>query len=275
MVFTAFSGNALANMGINALTQGLDVSNDIKYLFIDIAQTIPTVVAVSWLNWILMRLLIILPLNHLLQITSFIYDFLGLPCLSRAMRGGGPGGPVPYRIYIDSGMVFLCLHALAPVAPIIAPACLCYFLFSQPLLRRNLIFVYRPHFDGGGHRWPFIFTVCISSLIVGEVLLAVQMALKQATGPTILCVLSILPTLMFSSEMHRRYYKSFEDAALCQTSMLDGWYNDNRYTFAQREQFRQFLVDAHKASYVSFVNSIKAAVSLRTDSNIFFCVMNA
>jgi Calcium-dependent channel, 7TM region, putative phosphate len=254
MVLTAFSGNTLAGMGLKVLLFGIDdVTNDIGSVLVSISQTIPTVIAVQWLNWIIMRLLVILPLNYLLQFNSFLYDLLGMPCLSRCMRGGGPGGPVPYRIYIDSGMVFLCLHALAPVAPLVAPACLCYFLFLQPLLRRNLIFIYRPNFDGGGHRWPFIFTVCISSLIVGEVLLTVQMALKQATGPTILSVLSILPTLLFSSEMHRRYYKSFEDAALCQTSMLDGWYDDKNFKLNQREQFRQFLVDAHKASYVSLL----------------------
>jgi Calcium-dependent channel, 7TM region, putative phosphate len=251
MVLTAFSGNTLANMGLKGIKEGIDVSSDFRSVLVGIAQTIPTVIAVSWLNWIIMRLLIILPLNYLLQINSFVYHFLGMPCLSRVMRGGGPGGPVPYRIYIDSGMVFLCLHALAPVSPIIAPACFFYFLFCQPLLRRNLIFVYRPSFDGGGHRWPFIFTVCISSLIVGEILLTAQMALKQATGPTIVCALSIIPTLLFASEMHRRYYKSFEDAALCQTSMLDGWYDDKNFKFEQREAFRRFLVDAHKASYVS------------------------
>lgn len=169
---------------------------------------------------------------------------------SRILRGGGPGGPVPYRLYIDSGMVFLCLMAISPVAPIIAPPCFFYFLFIQPLLRRNLIFVYRPRFDGGGNRWPFIFRMCISSMIVGIILLTMQLILKQATGPAILAGLSLGPTLYFNYEMRKRYLRSYEDAALCQTSMLDGWYDESEFTFNKREEFRRFLVDAHKAAYV-------------------------
>ena len=36
------------------------------------------------------------------------------------------------------------LMALAPASPLVAPACVAYFLFCQPLLRWNLIFLYRP-----------------------------------------------------------------------------------------------------------------------------------
>jgi hypothetical protein len=33
--------------------------------------------------------------------------------------GGGPGGPIPYRIYIDCGVVFVCVVALAPQSPLV------------------------------------------------------------------------------------------------------------------------------------------------------------
>jgi hypothetical protein len=45
MVFTAFSGNVLASMGIKALMHGLDVTNDFKYILVQIGSTIPTVTA--------------------------------------------------------------------------------------------------------------------------------------------------------------------------------------------------------------------------------------
>lgn len=63
--------------------------------------------------------------------------------------GGGPGGPIPFRIYIDSGVVFMALVSITPIAPLLAPASLVYFLYCSPLLRRNLIFLYRPTFDAG------------------------------------------------------------------------------------------------------------------------------
>jgi hypothetical protein len=146
---------------------------------------------------------------------------------------------------------YCSLLALAPASPIVAPACAVYFLFCQPLLRRNLIFMYRPKFDGGGFRWPFMFDMCISSLLYGAILLTVQMVLKRAAGPAIGAAFTIIPVLLFSKNMKQRYMRSFMDAALLQTSLLDGWDASEDYTFEHREEFRRFLVDAHKASYVS------------------------
>lgn len=98
-------------------------------------QEIPTTIAASWLNWIILRFTFLLPLNYLLNINAFIFHWLGMNCCSRMVRGGGPGGPVPYRVYVDSCMVILCLLALAPASPLIAPACLLYFLLCQPIFR--------------------------------------------------------------------------------------------------------------------------------------------
>ena len=81
----------------------------------------------------------------------------------------GAGGPVPYRIYVDSGVVFLCLMALAPASPLVAPAALVYFLFFSPLLRWLLVFVYRPDYDGGGQRWPLLFDILMSGMTLAQV----------------------------------------------------------------------------------------------------------
>lgn len=166
------------------------------------------------------------------------------------MRGGGPGGPTPYRIYVDSGVVIMCCLALAPASPLIAPACFCYFLFCQPILRRAAIYVYRPKFDGGGLRFPFIFDMMISALIVGQVLLCTSMALKQALGPAILAAAPILPTYIFSLNTKKKFLRAYRDAALMQTSLLDGWNTEETTSVKEREEFRRFLVDAHKAAYV-------------------------
>jgi hypothetical protein len=93
--------------------------------------------------------------------------------------------------------------------------------------------------------------MCITTLIVGSLLLTVQMVLKQAAGPAVCAVFVMVPTFMFQKEMKTRFLRSFEDAALLQTSLLDGWDNSLDYSFEKRQEFRQFLVDAHKAAYVS------------------------
>ncbi len=40
------------------------------------------------------------------------------------------------------------------------------------------------------------------------------------------------------------------DAALLQTSQLDGWDNSQPTSKEMREEYRKFLVDAHRAAYV-------------------------
>jgi Uncharacterized integral membrane protein len=164
--------------------------------------------------------------------------------------GGGPGGPVPYRIYIDSGVVFMCIVALSPVSPLVAPASMLYFLYCAPLWRRNCIYIYRPKFDTGGLRWPFLSDILISSLCVGQVLLTTAMALKEAVGPAILSAFPIIPVLVHRRFNRKRYLKSYVDCALLQTSQLDGWDNDVPTSVEKREEYRKFLVDAHKAAYV-------------------------
>ena len=57
---------------------------------------------------------------------------------------------VPYRIYIDSGYIFSCLTALAPVCPLVGTFGVCYYIAISPMLRWLLVFGYRPRFDGGG-----------------------------------------------------------------------------------------------------------------------------
>lgn len=166
------------------------------------------------------------------------------------MRGGGAGGRIPYRILVDSGVVLLSTLALAPAAPITALFAALFFIVVNPLLRWLVIFVYRPQFDGGGVRWPTLFEMCISCLLAGQILLATMMLLKVAIGPAICAGLQIIPTLIFRKTAINRFLRAYNDAALLQTSLLDGWDTENPMSAESREEFRRFLVDAHKAAYI-------------------------
>ena len=200
-------------------------------------------------------------------------------CLFFIGSSGGPGGPTPYRIIVDSGVVLLCTIALAPSSPLVALAALVYFIVCEPLMRRNLILVYRPQFDAGGARWPYMFDIVISSLLYGGVLLTTQMLLKQAVGPAVLAALTLIPTFSFYLEAMRKYKPAFDDAALLQTSLLDGWDTTEPSSAQEREEFRRFLVDAHKAAYIpvciagsdtdEFLTAEPAVVlPLETDSDV-------
>ena len=198
----------------------------------------------------IIRVFAVLPTQYLLQLNTFVFAFLGLQCCARTVRGGGAGGPVPYRIYVDSGVVMLCVFALAPASPLIAASALAYFVFCIPMLRWTLIFLYRPKFDIGGGRFPFIFDVCISGIIAGQIFLTSMMVLKRAMGPAICALCPMIPTIWFRYFVRKRYLRAFSDAALLQTSLLDGWDTNTATSKGMREEFRKFLVDCHKAAYV-------------------------
>ena len=168
---------------LNAFNEG-QVATTVTQVLIEIAGTIPTQVSSTWINWIIVRTTMTLPLQYMLQVNTFIFKWIGWKCCARCVVGGGPGGPIPYRIYIDSGVVFLCIVSLAPASPLVAPFALLYFLYCSPLWRRNCLFVYRPKFDSGGSRWPFLSEVFLWSMVVGQILLTTMMALKEAVGPS-------------------------------------------------------------------------------------------
>jgi hypothetical protein len=155
-------------------------------------------------------------------------------------------------------VVLLCLFALAPASPLIAPAgkqsCLlrfdpfsgnnfcvfyflwsyvepyltlpspslafCYYLFCAPMLRWTMIFLYRPKFDIGGGRFPFIFDMCVSGMIVGQILLVTMMSLLRAAGPALMAGLPIIPTIVYRYILRRRFLRAFSDVALLQSSLL-------------------------------------------------------
>lgn len=176
-----------------------------------------------------------------------------LKCCHRMVRGGGAGNRVPYRWYVESGMVLMFVLALAPAAPIVAPFAVLYFLVCNPIIRYVLIFTYKPSFDAGGRRFPFLFEMAMSSMLVSQILMGTMLALKSAGGPAAVSILLAVPTLVFRRTCRKRFLGAYQDAALLQTSLLDGWdTSDNAATntVEGREKFRKFLVDSHKAAYV-------------------------
>lgn len=249
MLVTAFVFTGLADAALNIWNQS-DIEQSIEDLLENVAAQTPLTTAATWLNWIIVRTTMTLPLQYLLQVNTFIFKYIGWKCCARCTIGGGPGGPIPYRIYVDGGVVYLCVVALAPQSPIVAPLALLYFLFCVPLWRRNCIFLYRPKFDSGGERWPFLSDVLISSLFMAQFLLTLQMVLRNAFGPALFSAAPAVPTYLYRNFLKKRFGRAYEDAGLLQTSLLDGWDNTAPTSVGKREEFRKFLVDAHKAAYI-------------------------
>ena len=248
MIVSAFTGTSLASAVIR--DGGLNLGSTFESVLVEAASDIPSIISATWLNWIIVRVSLVLPTQYILQMNAFLFSWLRLKVLVRAVQGGGSGGPIPYRIYVDSGVVLLCLLALAPASPLIAIAAFVYFLFSVPMLRWVLIFLYKPKFDIGGARFPFIFDMIVSGILAGQILLGAMLFVRKAIGPACMAIFPLPITLFYRWVLLKRYLKRFTDVALLQTSLLDGWDTNEESNTAKREEFRQFLVDCHKAAYV-------------------------
>ena len=250
MLVTAFFGQYLATMLIQWYyhTGVTNISQSLWSTVNTVATLIPSAIAPQWLNWIIIRYGFIWPGGYFFQINTFLTKITRMTCLNRVARGGGAGGPTPYRIYVDSGIVLLCIVGLSPMVPIVAPIATIYFIVVQPMLRWLLIFVYRPRYDTGGEWWPLCHQIIISSLIMAQILTSVTLALKGSLGGAIFIGFCTLSTFMFSLWTEDQFLRPYKDTALLQTSRLDG--GQESFSESQREEFRRWLVDCHKASYV-------------------------
>jgi hypothetical protein len=77
-----------------------------------------------------------------------------------------------------------------------------------------------------------------------------MMAIKRTYGVAVLAGIATIPTFYFDVVCKDRFLRSYEDSGLLQTSELDGWNLDEATSMREREDFRRFLVDCHKASYI-------------------------
>jgi Calcium-dependent channel, 7TM region, putative phosphate len=142
----------------------------------------------------------------------------------------------------------MCITSLAPTAPLIAPFATLYYMIFIPMLRWLHIFVYRPKYDAGGARFPIYHDIIVSSLILGQVLISASLLLKEGIVSGVIVFAMAFPTFFFSRWTKEQFKRSYMDAGLLQTSQLDGWGVGK--TIEDREKYRRWLVDCHKAAYV-------------------------
>ena len=92
-----------------------------------------------------------------------------------------------------------------------------------------------------------------------------MLSLKKAVGAAVLALAPIIPTLMFRKSCRSRYLRAFNDAALMQSSLLDGCDGSfEQANYEEREEFRKFLVDAHKAAYIPICIAEESTTNILT-----------
>mmetsp|Transcript_18278 Transcript_18278/g.50913 ORF Transcript_18278/g.50913 Transcript_18278/m.50913 type:complete len:1171 (+) Transcript_18278:158-3670(+) len=250
MLVFVFAGKSLGNIVWTAFRNNKATLRSATEYLEDLTRIVPTTQSFYWITWMITQTGVILPFMYFLQFNNFMFTALKWDCCARATAGGGPGGLMPYRVYVNSGVIFLCVVALSPLCPMVAPFSTLFFLFITPLLKWAFIFVYRPTFDAGGMRWPLLHRILMISVIVSQFILAISLSLKKAFLLSMICLITIIFTWTFKNVCEDTFEESFNDAALLQTSELDGWNVDERMSSEERERYRKWIVDCHKAAYV-------------------------
>lgn len=107
MVVSAFTGTSFSAAVVDGFSTGIRIGSEVQEVIARTAQEIPTKVSATWLNWMIVRIGLVLPTQYLLQMNTFLFSFLGLTCCSRVVRGGGEFFS-PFRFFI-----FFRLHSSA------------------------------------------------------------------------------------------------------------------------------------------------------------------
>ena len=240
-------------------TGDLFINSSAKEVVAKIATDLPTTSSAVWLNWILVRTLIVIPLQYLFQFNAHLFKLFRCNCCMRCSQGGGMGGPLPFRLYVDSSVVLLCALTFTIISPLVLPCTLVYFLVTTPLWRRQLILVYRPMFDAGGMRWPFLFNVVMSALYMSIFLVSLVLLLKNMYTPSIISFLSLIPSIDFHRSCIKRFKLAYSDIGLMQAGLINesnkkrgimdpGAFDEKLYE--EKEDFRKWLVDAHLSAFI-------------------------
>mmetsp|Transcript_45072 Transcript_45072/g.50860 ORF Transcript_45072/g.50860 Transcript_45072/m.50860 type:complete len:158 (-) Transcript_45072:32-505(-) len=127
-----------------------------------------------------------------------------------------------------------------------------YFIIVVPMLRFMVVFAYRPVFEGGGDKWPKLHHIIITSLLLSQLITSVTFLLKQNIIEGLIAGCCIIPTLVFNNIILERYLRPYRCAGLLQAGRIPSPSSTKncRYTCNEREEYRRWLVDCHKASYV-------------------------
>jgi len=140
---------------------------------------------------------------------------------------------------------------MAPLCPLLGIFGLLYFTIVSPMIRWLLVFTYRPNFDAGGAKWPALHHIIITSLILGQFITGLSFMLKGNIPEGFIVIFFILPTHMYSRILLDKFLRPFKEAALLQTGRLSqNPESSHNATLMEREEFRRWLVDCHKASYL-------------------------
>lgn len=92
--------------------------------------------------------------------------------------------------------------------------------------------------------------ICAWLLQILQVLLSAILFLKYAYWAALAVFIAIWPTYYWGGRLKHDFERQYLDAGLLQTSKLDGWDTESSTSRTQREEYRRWLVDCHKASYV-------------------------
>ncbi|KAF0694853.1 Aste57867_14293 [Aphanomyces stellatus] len=107
-----------------------------------------------------------------------------------------PGPLLHSQVLPDYYQAILLTLTFCPMSPVLCYFSLAYFLASDVVYRRQLLFVYNPAIDSTGLFWHPLYNFVVSAVLVAQFTLLGVLSLKKAPGPVIAAALLPLFTLL-------------------------------------------------------------------------------
>ncbi|XP_050226783.1 CSC1-like protein RXW8 isoform X1 [Mercurialis annua] len=116
----------------------------------------------------------------------------------------------PYHTEVPRILLFgLIGFTCSVMAPLIIPILLVYFVLAYLVYRNQILNVYIPKYEGGGHFWPIFHNTTIFSLVLTQVIALGVFGIKESPIASGFIFPLVFFTLLFNEYCRQRFYPIF------------------------------------------------------------------
>ncbi|KAH7849231.1 hypothetical protein Vadar_014901 [Vaccinium darrowii] len=193
------------------IMQRLSMDSSPKDIAAELATTVPRQ-ATFFMNYVLTSGWMSLAFE-ILQPCALVCNFFCKYILRKKEEPSNGTLSFPYHTEIPKVLLFGFLgFTYSPMAPLILPILLVYFLLASLIYRNQILNVYAMKYQSGGQFWPVMHNTIIFSLVLTQVLVIGVFGLKRTPVAAASVVPLICFTLVFNKYCRQKFHRVFQDS---------------------------------------------------------------
>ncbi|OQR90886.1 hypothetical protein THRCLA_09167, partial [Thraustotheca clavata] len=142
-----------------------------------------------------------------------------------------PGELQYSNILPDYYQAVLLTLTFSPMSPLLSYFSALFFIISDLIYRRQLLFVYDPNVNTTGAYWPHLYNFLITALLVAQATLLGVLSLKKAPGPAAAAIILPFFTLLYHFQIVNLYPRTAQYLPLLECCRLDVVREKHQMTF--------------------------------------------